>query len=179
MKDPSALPVSERYPHSTGLFIAFFAFMVMTDLAAVPASVLGPTGFKWQAEVLIATPILCVVACLIVFLLSPVGNRSRSKLIRGIGHVSVLGRYWLFAGVVCAVVLLELLILYIVMLTSLQSLTLLGDVPYESSTRIQQDAGEGVIIFRSNAGETRVLFRPEKRATVERALRKQHIEVKE
>ena len=150
----------------------------MTGAAAVLARVLEPMGFVWQGGLLGATPILCVVGCLIVFLLAPVGNQSKYTLIRGIGRIPVLGRYFVFVGIVCGTVLLMLLSLYLLAFFSVQSLKLSGDVPPESSMRIQQDVGDGVT-FLSSEGETRVFFPPIKREAVRRALQKEHIETEE
>jgi hypothetical protein len=168
-----------RHSHPLGLLIAFSAFMAMTDVAAVESIIPGQLGFR-QAQLLAATPILCVLVCLIVFLMSPVGNCSQYKPIRRIGRIPILGRYCVFAGIVCGAVLLGLLSLNLLASRSIQSLKLSGDIsplsviPYQ----IQQDVGEGVT-FRWRGGETRVFFLKEKRAAVEHALQKEHIAAEE
>ncbi len=146
----------------------------MTDVAAAGAIIPGQLGFGWQAGLLGAIPILCILGCLIVFSVSPVGCRSRHALIRGIGRIPVLGRYLAFAGIVCSAVPLASLSLHLVASSSIQSLKVSGDIPPESWMRIRQDVGEGVT-WVQRGSVTQVYFLKEKRAAVRRALEKEHI----
>ena len=164
------------HSHLLGLLIGYAAFQTMVDLAAVEAVIPGQLGFRKQAVFLAATPILCVVGCLIVFIMLPVGNHSQFRLFRRIGMISVLGRYCLFAGIVCGMVMLELLILWTS--SSIQSLRLSGDVSDSSWGQIQKDVGDGVT-FRWRGYGTEVFFLKEKREAVLRAIQKEHVTVKE
>jgi hypothetical protein len=152
----------------------------MADLAAAVAIIPGSLGFRWQAVLLGATPILCALGCLIAFLASPVGNRSQNALIRGIGRIPVIGRYLVYVGVVCGVVLLEALCLNWLASSSIQSFRLSGDVSpsSESPMRIRQAVGEGVT-FRWRGDETRIFFLKEKRAAVLHAIQDEHIQPEE
>jgi hypothetical protein len=154
------------HSHLVGLLIAFFTFMAVTDVAAIQALIPRRMGLRWQAELLAATPILCVLGCLIAFLLSPVGNRSQYALIGGIGRIPVLGRYFIFAGIVCGAVLLLNLLLFF----PVRSMKLSGNLSDESQMRLRQEVGEGVVVR-----DDKILFLEEKRAAVRRALQKEHI----
>ena len=48
-----------------------------------------------------ASPTLCAVGCMVVFWCVRVGNTSRRKLVRAIGRIPVLGRYFVFVGITC------------------------------------------------------------------------------
>ena len=161
-------------PHLFGLFIAFAAFMTIGDLLAVKTIIPWRMGFRWQAEFVATTPIVCIIGCVIVFLLSPVANRSRFALIRGVGRIPVLGRYWVCAGIVCGVGLVAMLSLNLLTSSSIQSLTLPVNISGETWTRIEQEVGEGVT-YESSRGVTRVFFLKEKRAAVQRAIQNDHI----
>ena len=162
------------HSHLIGLIFALSAFVTVTDLAAVVAIIPGQLGFRRQAELLAATPILCVLGCLVVFILSPVGNHSQYAPIRGIGKIPVLGRYFVFVAMVCVAEVLGSLSLNMLTSSSIESLRLSGDIPFESWTRIHQDVGDGVA-FRGSGRETRVFFLKEKREAVRRALQKENI----
>lgn len=162
--------------HVLGLLIAVPAFMMMTDLAAVSAAIPSALGFGWQATLLAALPLLCVVGSLIVSWCAPAGNCSRFTLIRGIGRIPVLGRYLVFVGIVCCTVLLGMLVLNVLTSSSIQSLTLPTNTPRSITTRIHQDVGEGVV-FRWRGDEVRVFFLKEKRAALQRALERESITV--
>ncbi|GEM_PF-3467432 len=160
--------------HPIGLIVAVLAFVGMADVAAAAAMIPGSLGFAWQAGLLGLTPLLCVVGCVIVSILAPVGNHSRSTLLRAVGRVPVLGRYFLFAIFGCSAVLLGAVSLHLVTSSSIQSLTLQGNVPTDARVRIQTDVGEGIAIL--GAGDkTRVFFLKEKREAVERAFDKEGI----
>jgi hypothetical protein len=146
--------------------IAFSTFMAVNDVAAVRSRIPRLMGLRWQAELLAATPILCVLVCLIPFLLSPVGNRSQYSLVRGIGRIPVLGRYFIFAGTVCGAALLLNFLLFI----PVRSMKLSGNLSDESQIRLTQEVGEGVVVL-----DNKMLFLEEKRAAVKHALQKEHI----
>jgi hypothetical protein len=149
--------------------------MTMTDVAAVEAITPRQLGFWWQGELLAATPILCVFGCLIVFLACPVSNCSRYGVVRGIGRIPTLGRYCVFCVIVWGAVLAAVPSLKFLMSFSVDSVKLPGQIPPESLTRVIQDVGEG-ITFQESGGGTQVFFLKEKRAAVERALQKEHID---
>lgn len=168
------------HSHLIGILIGFAAFQTTVDLAAVKAIIPTQLGFRWPAELLAGTPVLCVLGCLVVFIVSPVGNSSQHKLVRRIGAIPVLGRYCLFVGILYCVMLLELLFLNLCTSSSIQSLKLSGDVSPLSSVpdQIQKDAGGGVT-FQWRGDETRIFFLKEKRAAVLRAIQKEHVKVEE
>jgi hypothetical protein len=161
-----------------GLMIAISAFITMTDVVAVETIVPMQMGFRWQGEVLRAAPISCAIGCLLVFLASPVGNDSRYTLQRGIGKITIGGRYFLFAEIVCCAVLLGILSLNVVVSYYVQSLKLPDKVPYETISQIRRNAGPG-ITSQGDASGTRLIFLKEKRAAVLRALQKEHISAEE
>ena len=154
------------HSHLVGFLIAFSTFMTVNDVAAVQAIIPRRIGLRWQAELLAATPILCVLGCLIAFFLSPVSNRSQYALIRGIGRIPVLGRYFIFAGTVCGAALLLNFLLFF----PVRSMKLSGNLSDESWMRLRQEMGEGVVVR-----DDKILFLEEKRAVVKRALQKEHI----
>jgi hypothetical protein len=174
MKRSSAfLPLCRS--HLLGFFVAFCAFMMAIDVTAVEAIIPLHLGFRWQGELLAATPILCVFGCLIVFLVCPVGNCSRYRVVRGIGRIPTLERYGVFCVIVWVAMLAAVPSLKFLMSFSVDSVKLQGQISPESLTRVMQDVGEG-ITFRGSGGSTQVIFLKEKRAAVERALRKEHID---
>lgn len=166
------------HSHLIGLIFAVLAYVAMMDVASAVAVIPGQIGFGWQAVLVGAIPILCVLGCLVAFALSRVGNRSQYALIRGIGEIPVLGRYFVFVALVCGAELLGALSLDLFTSSSIRSLKLSGDVPIELWGRVCQDVGGGVT-FRGSGGETRVFFLKEKRDTVLCALQKEHITVEE
>jgi hypothetical protein len=173
MKRSSAfLPLCRS--HLLGFLVAFCAFMMMTDVAAVGAIIPRRLGFWWQGDLLAATPIMCVLGCLIVFLACPVGNGSRYGVVRGIGRIPTLGRYCVFCVIVWVAVLAAVPSLKFLMSFSVDSVKLQGQISDESLMRVMQGVGEG-ITFRESGGGTQVIFLKEKRAAVERALQKEHI----
>jgi hypothetical protein len=157
-----------------GLFLTASLFMMAADYAEPQASLLEQVGLTWQAYLLKATPISCFLGCLIASLFFRVGNQSRYALIRQIGRIRSLVRYVAFAGITLGAVLLLNLILF----SSVQSLRLSGDIPWQSWSRIDKEAGGGVACVSDHSG-TRLLFLEEKRAAVERALKRESIAAKE
>jgi hypothetical protein len=97
---------------STGFLVALMAFITMTDLAATQAIIPAQFGLRWQAEVVLATPLLCVIGCLIGFRLCPKGNRSKYALIRGIGRIPAAIQYLTFVGIMCGIMLLQAILLF-------------------------------------------------------------------
>jgi hypothetical protein len=97
---------------STGFLVALMAFITMTDLAATQANIPAQLGLRWQAEVVSATPLLCVIGCLIGFSLWPKGNRSKYALIRGIGRIPAGIRCLIFVGIMCGIMLLQAILLF-------------------------------------------------------------------
>jgi hypothetical protein len=174
----SAFWGSLQQSHLLGLLVALFAMIGTTDIAAAAACIPGRLGFRWQATLVGATPISCAAVCLVMFLLAPVGNCSQHALIRGIGAISVLGRYCVFAVVVSVAVSVGVLFLNIITSSRIESLRLVGDLSPLSKTwgRINDDVGQGVV-FRWAGYETQVFFLREKRAAVLHALEKEHIRV--
>jgi hypothetical protein len=166
--------------HLIGLYIAFSAFITMTDLSAVAATIPARLGFLWQALLMGATPILCIVACIAVFLAAPVGNSSQKKFVRLVGVIPVLGRYCLFAVIVCGLTLLQLQALQFRASFYIQSLKLPDDVRPASPIpeKIQRDVGDKVLL-RWGGGEGRIFFRKKDRAAVVRALEREHVAVEE
>ncbi len=164
--------------HLLGLLFAVLAFVGMADVAVAAAMIPAGLGFGWQANLLAATPLLCVLGCLSVSILAPVGNRSRFTLVRGIGRIPILGRYLVFVVVGLGTVLLMASFMYLFVFSSVQSLELRGDVPFETSTRIREEVGRGVT-FQWAGDETKVFFLEEKRAAVERAIKKESLVVED
>jgi len=164
--------------HPIGLWTAATAFMAMTGVAAVAAVTPGQLGFGWQTSLLAMTPALCLFGCLAVSVLSPVGNRSQITLIRGIGRIPVLGRYFVFVAVLCGTVFAMMVVMNLFAFSSIQSLDISRDLPFETWIQIREEVGEGVT-FQGSGDEMQVLFLEEKRAAVERALEKESIAFEE
>jgi hypothetical protein len=148
--------------------------MVIGDLVAVKGSFLSAVGFTWQVILLGAAPILCAVGCIILFLRVPVGSQSRHTLIRGIGRISVLGRYWVYVGIAAVATA----ILYLVLLSFVRSIQVSGEIPAESISRLVQELRHEIAID-SNHDRTRVLFLEDNRTAVKRALQKEGIAIAE
>ena len=160
-----------------GVLIALGAFIAMTDLAVVAATIPAMLGFRWQATLLCALPLLCVMGSLIVFWGAPVGNSSKSTLVRSTGRIPVFERYLVFVGIICGTVLLGMLSLNVLTSRSIQSLTLPCNTPMSITARIYEEVGEGVI-FKWES-EKRVYFLKQKRTAVQRALEREGITIEE
>jgi hypothetical protein len=166
------------HSHLIGLIFAFFGCITATDLAEAEAVIPGQLGFGWQITLLGATPILCALGCVIVFLVSPVGNCSRSVVTRGIGRIPILGRYLVFVGMACGAVLIEASCLNRFAFSSIESMTFSTRISDETWLRMRQEVGEGVgIQWRGDV--TQLFFLKDKRAAVECAIHKEHVAAKE
>jgi hypothetical protein len=177
MNEPRRLFTPPRDSHLIGLVLAVPAYMMMADVAAVAPIIPQQLGFRWQSTLVMASPLVCVFICLVVSNLAPVGNRSRIAPFRAIGQIPVLGRYLVSVGIGLVTLLLGLVALHFLTLSSIQSLELRSDVPFETLFRIQDDLGDGVT-WRRAGDETEVFFRKEKQSDVERALENEGIEVR-
>ena len=163
-----------RHPHLAGIWIAFAAFTFSVDFAWATTLLPGQLGFIWPASLVNATPFVCAVVCLIAFVTSPPGNRSRRRLTRRLGRVSLLARYVIFAAITVAGVLGGALSLKLLVLCRTQSFGVPGPVSDESLRRIREAVGDGVT-FTRNGSERHILFLNEKRGNVERTLSREHI----
>lgn len=178
MSRPRQFFTPPRDSHLIGLLIAVPAYMMMVDVAAVAATIPGCLGFGWLADFVGASPLACIFVCLAISILAPVGNDSRSALVRAIGRIPVLARYLVSVGLGFGTLLLGLVALHFLTSSSIQSLQLRGDVPSETVVRIYAEVGDGVV-FRWSGDEVQVFFREENRRAVERALADEGIEVGE
>jgi hypothetical protein len=167
--------------HLIGILIAFTTFMAMSDSAAVESCHYPEwMGLQRQAEFLLFLPIMCVVGCLIGFILMPVGNNSRFRIIRGMGRIPILGRYCLFNTIMIGAVLLGVYFLRRSLDTSstVESVKISRDISGDAFHHLQQEVGNE-FMSRSWRGETRVYFLKTKRAAVMRALENAQIPVVE
>lgn len=178
MSQPRPLFTPLRDSHLIGLLIAAPVYMMMVDVAAMAPRIPLLLGFRWQSNLVTPSPLACIFACLVVFNLAPVGNRSRIALFRTIGRIPVLARYLVSVGIGLVTLLLGLVTLHILTSSSIQSLELRGDVPFETSTRIREEVGRGVT-FQWAGDETKVFFLEEKRAAVEDAIAKESLVVED
>jgi hypothetical protein len=156
------------HSHLVGILIALFAYIGMIDTASTLVRIPAAVGLRCRTVLLASIPITCL-GCLIVFLLSPVGNQSRFAIIRGIGKIPVLGRYLAFAGIAYIIVSLSFLLF-----SQVGEIELSSQMSPESLARIEQEVGGGVAI-----GVRQVFFLKEKQVAVQRALKKEHIKVEE
>ena len=137
-------------------------------------------GLQRQAQVLMYVPSMCVVGCLIGFVLMPVGNNSRYGFIRGIGRIPILRRYCLFGAIMIGAVVLGVYCFRRSLDTSstVESIKISRDLSNDAFYNIQQEVGHESL-SRSWKGETRVFFLKTKRAAVMRALENEQIPVVE
>lgn len=91
-----------------------------------------------------------------------------------LGKIPVLGRYFVFVGVTCGLVFLEVQLLKFVTSSSIESLTLSQSISDEAWLSVQRQVGEGVTV-RWAGDETRVSFLKGKRSAVLRALQEEHV----
>ncbi len=133
MSQPRPLFTPPRDSHLIGLLIAAPAYMMMVDVAAMAPRIPLQLGFRWQSNLVVPSPLACIFACLVVFNLAPVGNRSGIALFRTIGRIPVLARYLVSVGIGLVTLLLGLVALHF--LTSLPSNHWNSEAMYPSKHR--------------------------------------------
>ena len=160
--------------HLLGFLVALLAFQGAVDMAAAEAAIPVRLGFWWQGLLLGTTPISCVVGCLVIFLCARVGNQSHLRVVRAIGRIPVLGRYFVFVGVACGLVFLEVQSLRFVTSASIESLTFSRSLSDPVWSRVEQQLHQDVVL-QGRGYKTWVFFLKENRTTVLHALQKEHV----
>jgi hypothetical protein len=147
----------------------------MVDTTAVERIVPSRFGYRSSGDTAF---MVCVLVCLVTFLVSPVGNRSRYAPIRGVGRIPVLARYVIFAAIFHITTFLDMRSVTRFTTANLGSVRISEATPGDALYRIHQKLGQQAT-WVGRGGELRFFFRKEDREAVVKTLQEEHIAVED